>query len=71
ETLLDGAAQVPGGDAFATLCALVRALGEHCGGLREGHVVITGSLNGLPWVQAPIVAQGNIAGLGSVTMTLA
>lgn len=71
DTLLDGAATVPGGDAFVTLCALARSLGDHCGGLHPGQVVITGSLNGLPWVQAPIVAQGDIAGLGSVTMTLA
>lgn len=69
-TLLDGVAKVPGEGAFATLCALVRALGDHCGGLRPGHIVITGSLNGLPWVTPPITAQGEIAGLGSVTMTL-
>jgi 2-keto-4-pentenoate hydratase len=71
DTLLDGVAAVPGGDAFATLCALAQALGDHCGGLQPGQVVITGSLNGLPWMRAPIVAQGNIAGLGSVSMTLA
>lgn len=71
ETLLDGAAAVPGGDAFATLCTLARALGPHCGGLRAGHVVITGSLNGLPWVTAPVEASGRIAGLGDVAMTLA
>ena len=70
DTVLDGDAAVPGGDAFATLCALARALGDHCGGLQPGQVVITGSLNGLPWVQAPIVAQGDIAGLGGVSMTL-
>ena len=70
DTLLDGDAAVPGGDAFATLCALARALGDHCGGLHPGQVVITGSLNGLPWVQAPIVAQGDIAGLGGVSITL-
>lgn len=71
KTLLDGLAAVPGGDAFATMCALARALGDHCGGLQPGHVVITGSLNGLPWVQAPIIANGEIAGLGGVMMTLA
>lgn len=70
ETLLDGAARVPGGDAFATLCALARALGGHCGGLQVGQVVITGSLNGLPWVTPPTTAQGRIAGLGEVAMTL-
>ncbi|MBE0452985.1 2-keto-4-pentenoate hydratase [Roseovarius autotrophicus] len=68
ETLLDGAAQVPGGDAFATLCALARVIGTHCGGLKVGHVVITGSLNGLPWVMPPLTAQGRIAGLGDVAL---
>lgn len=70
ETLLDGVARVPGGDAFATLCALVRALSNHCGGLQVGQVVITGSLNGLPWITPPTTAQGRIAGLGDVAMTL-
>ena len=71
DTLLDGTASVPGGDAFATLCALVRAVGDHCGGLQPGHVVITGSLNGLPWVRPPVTAKGRIDGLGAVEMTLA
>lgn len=70
DMLLDGAARVPGGDAFATLCALVRALGDHCGGLQPGHVVITGSLNGLPWVTPPITAEAVIDGLGAVDLTL-
>ncbi|WP_297769290.1 2-keto-4-pentenoate hydratase [uncultured Roseovarius sp.] len=70
ETLLDGTARVPGGDAFATLSALARAIGTHCGGLQPGHVVITGSLNGLPWINAPLTAQGEIMSLGTVSMTL-
>jgi len=70
DSLLDGPASVPGGDAFATLCALVRALGDHCGGLQPGHVVITGSLNGLPWVMPPTTAAGRIDGLGEVSMRL-
>lgn len=70
ETVLDGVALVPGGDAFAALCRLARLLGDHCGGLMPGHVVITGSLNGLPWVTAPTVAQGHIEGLGDVALTL-
>lgn len=70
DVVLDGAARVPGGDAFATLCALARTLGDHCGGLQPGHVVITGSLNGLPWVRPPVAAQGLIDGLGAVAMRL-
>ncbi|SLN20510.1 2-keto-4-pentenoate hydratase [Roseovarius gaetbuli] len=67
---LSGAAQVPGGDAFATLCKLALAIGTHCGGLQPGQLVITGSLNGLPWVKPGLFAKGEIAGLGAVEMTL-
>lgn len=70
ETLLDGIAKVPGGSALANLCALLRGLGDHCGGLRVGHVVITGSLNGLPWYQPPLTASGWIEGFGPVDTTL-
>lgn len=70
QEVLDGPADVPGGDAFATLCALARALGDHCGGLQPGQVVITGSLNGLPWVEAPTVAQACIEGLGDLRLTV-
>jgi 2-keto-4-pentenoate hydratase len=67
---LSGAARVPGGDAFATLRKLALASGTHCGGLRPGQLVITGSLNGLPWVKPGDVARGKIAGLGAVEMAL-
>jgi len=67
---LSGAARVPGGDAFATLCKLAHAIGNHCGGLQPGQLVITGSLNGLPWVTPGCVAKGEIARLGAVEMTL-
>mgnify|MGYP001822592576 CR=1 FL=1 len=70
EVHLIGAARVPGGDAFATLHKLVLVIGDHCGGLQAGQVVITGSLNGLPWVKPGRVAKGEIAGLGAVEMTL-
>jgi len=36
------------------------------GGLKPGHVVITGSLNGCPWVDVPIAVRGEIEGLGPV-----
>lgn len=70
EVHLSGAARVPGGDAFATLCKVALAIGDHCGGLQRGQVVITGSLNGLPWVKPGLVSRGEIAGLGTVQMTL-
>lgn len=70
ELLLDGAAKVPGGDAFETLCKLALAIGPHCGGLQVGQVVITGSLNGLPWVLPDKEVHGHIDGVGDVSLRL-
>lgn len=70
ETLLDRVAEVPGGDAFANFCALARMVGTHCGGLRPGQVVITGSLNGLPWRELPLTAEAEIAKLGAIGVTV-
>lgn len=71
ETVLDGMAHVPGGNAFANLCELVRMIGDHCGGLKPGHIVITGSLNGLPYVKPGIRIEGEIRGIGGVSLNLA
>jgi 2-keto-4-pentenoate hydratase len=70
QTILDGRAEVPGGDAFANFQALEAMVGDHCGGLQPGHVVITGSLNGLPYVTAPSKVEGHIDGLGAVSLDL-
>lgn len=67
---LNGTARVPGGDAFENLRKLALALGRHCGGLKPSHLVITGSLNGLPWVRPGLSVSGEIAGLGGVEMRL-
>ncbi len=71
-SLLDGPATVPGGGAgaLATLAALIRALGVHCGGLRAGQVVITGSLHPLTWVPAGTHVAGRIEGIGAVEVQL-
>lgn len=68
--LLDGAAQVPGGDAFENFLALEAMIGSHCGGLQVGQLVITGSLNGLLYVQAETDIRGRIDGLGTVSLDL-
>ena len=62
--------QVPGGDAFSAFAGLVRAIGDHCGGLAVGQVVTTGSLSGLHWIERGVEVKGSIAGLGSVTVTV-
>lgn len=68
--VLDGAAGVPGGDAFENFLVLEEMVGVHCGGLKPGHVVITGSLNGLPYVDGPLCVSGSIEGLGPVSVEI-
>ncbi|MGY9048998.1 hypothetical protein P775_13290 [Puniceibacterium antarcticum] len=67
---LDGPTEVPGGSALATLKALIAAIGDHCGGLRVGQFVITGSLHPLSYVDAAGEVTGHIDGLGAVSFTL-
>lgn len=64
----DGPARVPGGDAFLTVAALARALGDHCGGLKEGHAIITGALTGLLYAEPGDAVVGEIEGVGSVSV---
>lgn len=71
ETVVNGAVPLPFGPAFDCLADLVRMVGTHCGGLRPGHVVITGSLNGLPWLAPGTHIEAEIAGIGEVTADLA
>lgn len=70
EQILSGKAAVPGGNAFENFLVLEEILGDHCGGLQPGQIVITGSLNGLPYVQAGIDVRGSIDGLGQVSLRL-
>ncbi|MBD3678543.1 MAG: 2-keto-4-pentenoate hydratase [Rhodobacteraceae bacterium] len=70
ERVLDGDANVPGGDAFENFLVLEEMIGDHCGGLQTGQIVITGSLNGLPYVKAGIDILGRIDGFGEVSLRL-
>ena len=64
-----GAHDVPGGDAFDVFCAFAAIVGDHCGGLRPGHIVTTGSLMGLLYIEPGQKVSGAIAGLGPVEVT--
>lgn len=66
DTAFDGPAKVPGGDAFSTLCAFVRLVGAHCGGLHPGQFVTTGSATGLLFIEPGRTVTGRIEGLGGV-----
>lgn len=68
--ILDGSTTVPGGSALATFAALARQIGAHCGGLKRGQIVITGSLHPLVYFPKGTLVQGRITGIGSVSVLL-
>lgn len=68
--ILNGPATVPGGDAFENFLVLESMIGTHCGGLRPGQIVITGSLNGLPYIEGEHDIRGEIKGFGRVSLDL-
>jgi 2-keto-4-pentenoate hydratase len=71
QQVLNGEVKLPFGDAFDCLTRLVRMIGEHCGGLQPGQVVITGSLNGLPYLAPGAKIRGSICDIGEVAVDLA
>lgn len=68
--LLDGPANVPGGDARESLRALAATLGDHCGGLQPGQIVITGSLHPLTYVAPGTLVEGWIEGFGTISVSI-
>lgn len=65
------AGQVPGDvDALQVLKDCLEVVGDHCGGLRPGMFVTTGSLSGLFWIAKGAEVRGSIAGLGDVAVTI-
>lgn len=70
EEVLNGHVTVPGGNAFENFLVLEKMIGNHCGGLKPGQIVITGSLNGLPYVQGDVDIHGDIEGIGTVSAHL-
>ncbi|SMX33202.1 hydratase [Maliponia aquimaris] len=69
-TVVDGPVSVPGGSALKNLALLLDNLGDHCGGLAKGQIVITGSVSGLAWFPAGTDVDGWIEGLGAVSCRL-
>ena len=70
DSILDGEATVPGGSALANLDLFLTHVGDHCGGLQVGQIVITGSLCGLPWFTPDALVTGWIEGLGTASVRL-
>ncbi|MFW6077168.1 MAG: hypothetical protein ACOC71_05420, partial [Hyphomicrobiales bacterium] len=59
-TVVEGPADVPGGDAFDVFCAFARLVGDHCGGLVPGQYVTTGTLSGLRFVEPGQQVTGHV-----------
>jgi 2-keto-4-pentenoate hydratase len=70
DILLDGQTSVLGGSALETFIGFARQIGDHCGGLQRGHIVITGSLHPLVYYPKGTLVEGWIDGIGSVSVTL-
>jgi len=67
--LVSGPAVMPGGNPFDLLALLVRECGTHCGGLRPGQIVTTGSYTGMRFFAAGTKVSGRIAGMAPLSVT--
>ncbi|ORE91488.1 putative hydratase protein [Stappia sp. 22II-S9-Z10] len=67
----EGATSPPGGDAYVSLENFVRHVGDFLGGFQPGQILITGSLNGMPFIEPGTRVEGHIAGLGDVSLEFA
>lgn len=65
-TVVDGSVEVPGGSALANLWRLLDHIGDHCGGIDVGHVLITGSVSGLRWFPPGTDVHGVIEGFDPI-----
>lgn len=66
QVVVSGISDVPGGNAFDTLSVMAGLVGAHCGGLRQGQVITTGTLSGIIFLEPGSAVEGHVAGLGTV-----
>ncbi|SNT12525.1 hypothetical protein [Tropicimonas sediminicola] len=69
EMPLDGDTSVPGGSALSNLRLFLEKVGDHCGGLKVGQIVITGSVCGLLYFPKGTELAGEIDGIGKVAVS--
>lgn len=68
--VVEGALTVPGGSAVSNLALFCDNIGDHCGGLQKGQIVITGSLSGLAYFPSGTDVHGEVEGFGSIDFQL-
>jgi 2-keto-4-pentenoate hydratase len=66
EIIIDRLCHNAGGRPFDMVLRLANLCGDHCGGLRAGQIVTTGSLMGLELAPAGAMVSATIAGVGTV-----
>lgn len=71
DILAEGTADMPGGNPFDLLAELVRICGDHCGGLRPGQVVTTGSFTGMRFFAPGTTVTGRIGRFAPLAVTFA
>ncbi|SFA73835.1 2-keto-4-pentenoate hydratase [Poseidonocella pacifica] len=69
-TVVDGEVIVPGGSALSNLWTLLDHLGNHCGGIKVGQTVITGSVSGLTEFPPGTQVDGMIVGFAPISCRL-
>ncbi len=71
KTLAEGPTKTPGAAPFELLVEFMETVGTLCGGPRKGQVVSTGSLTGLRFIRPGSFIEGDVAGLGALTVDIA
>jgi 2-keto-4-pentenoate hydratase len=69
ETVASGRGGNSAGDPLRLLVWMASNVGAHCGGLRAGQVITTGSLTGLRFVAPGAEVMAELAGLGPVEVS--
>jgi 2-keto-4-pentenoate hydratase len=64
--IVDRACHNAGGQPFDLVVRLANLCGNHCGGLRAGQIVTTGSLMGLEFAPPGAMVSATIGGIGAV-----
>jgi 2-keto-4-pentenoate hydratase len=59
----------PAGDLLRLITWMANHLADHCGGLRRGQIITTGSMTGLLWTQPGAKVVADLPGLGQVEVS--
>lgn len=67
--VVEGVGGNPAGDPLRLIVWMANHLAEHCGGLRQGQIVTTGSMTGLIWTEPGVTIVAELPSLGRAEVT--